>query len=332
MPGPFNLPNSFLTTFLKSQFADLPYPTHSFASQTIVVTGANTGLGLEAARHFVRLGAAKVILGCRSLDKGFDAKKDIKHSYQVSECIIEVWEVDLESYASVKAFCLKVGELERVDVVLENAGVATPKFELCEGMEKTITVNVVSTFLMALLVLPKLRESAVKYGTVPRLTIVASDAHEQANFKDQSAPNIFEALKSDKHQPDRYNISKLLEILTVRGLAPAMTASGKPKVVLNTLTPGFCHSELMRHATLPLKVMGGIGKKLIGRTSEVGSRTLVAAACAGDETHGTYMMDCQVGEVSAWVRSDKGKETQDRVYNELLGVLEGIEPGITKNI
>ena len=64
----------------------------------------------------------------------------------------------------------------------------------------------------------------------------------------------------------------------------------------------------------------------------MGSRTLVAAACAGEESHGMYMTDCQVGEVSPWARSEKGREAQRRVYEELMGVLEGIEPGVTKNI
>ena len=139
-------------------------------------------------------------------------------------------------------------------------------------------------------------------------------------------------MKSDKYQADRYNVSKLLEILTIRSLAPAMTASHKPTVILNTLTPGFCHSELMRHAVFPLNFLGWIGKKLIGRTTEMGSRTLVAAACAGEESHGQYMTDCNVGEVSSWVRSEKGRVAQKRVYEELMSVLDGIEPGITKNI
>lgn len=64
----------------------------------------------------------------------------------------------------------------------------------------------------------------------------------------------------------------------------------------------------------------------------MGSRTLVAAACAGEESHGQYMTDCKVGEVSPWVTSEKGKVTQERVYEQLMGVLDGIEPGIRKNI
>jgi retinol dehydrogenase-12 len=121
-----------------------------------------------------------VILGCRSFDKGFNAKKDIiEHSFAGDEGVVEVWQVDLSSYESVKDFCKKVETLDRVDAVVENAGVATPTFEVCEGMEKTATVNVISTFLMAVLILPKLRESAERFNMVPRLTIVASDAHEQ---------------------------------------------------------------------------------------------------------------------------------------------------------
>jgi retinol dehydrogenase-12 len=111
-----------------------------------------------------------------------------------------------------------------------------------------------------------------------------------------------------------------------------MTRSGKPKVILNTLTPGFCHSELMRDAQFPLNFFGWIGKKLIGRTTEVGSRTLVEAARARDETHGVYMTDCKVGQVSKWVKSENGVKMQERVYEELMGLLEGIEPGISMNI
>lgn len=87
--------------------------------------------------------------------------------------------MDLGSYESVRQFCARVEKLERLDVVVENAGLATPTYEELEGMESTITVNVISTFLMALLLLPKLQADALKYNFVPHLTIVASDAHNQ---------------------------------------------------------------------------------------------------------------------------------------------------------
>jgi retinol dehydrogenase-12 len=85
----------------------------------------------------------------------------------------------MSSYKSVKAFCARAEKEERIDVVVENAGIAVPKYEEVEGTESTIAVNVIATFLMALLMVPILRRSAEKYQMVPRLVIVASDAHEQ---------------------------------------------------------------------------------------------------------------------------------------------------------
>jgi retinol dehydrogenase 12 len=143
----------------------------------VIVTGANCGLGLEAARHFVRLNASKVILGCRSVQKGEIAKTEIEKT-TCRQGVVEVWQVDLTSFASVREFCARAQALDRLDFIIENAGIATGKFEQYEGFESTITVNVISTFLMALMLLPKLRESAVKFNIMPRLTIVSSDAHQ----------------------------------------------------------------------------------------------------------------------------------------------------------
>lgn len=142
------------------------------------MTGANVGLGLEAARHFARLGAAKVILACRDTEKGERAKADIERSTERSGTV-EVWPLDLCSFESVKQFCRRADQLPRLDVVVENAAVAMvgPQGALAEGFESTITVNVVSTFLMALLLLPTLRRTATRFNVQPNLVIVSSDAH-----------------------------------------------------------------------------------------------------------------------------------------------------------
>lgn len=88
----------------------------------------------------------------------------------------------------------------------------------------------------------------------------------------------------------------------------------------------------MRDAPFPLNVLAPIGKFFLARTTEVGSRTLVAAASAGEDTHGMYLQDCRIKEPSRWVRSEQGKAAQPRVYKELLSILEEIEPGVTNNI
>lgn len=156
----------------------LPYPTTDYTAKTCIVTGANVGLGKEAARHFCRLGAAKVILACRNVEKGREAQNDINASTR-RQGVVDVWELDLASFQSVKEFCHRANtELERVDIVMENAGVAIGTYvEVDGGFESSIGINVVSTFLMAFLLLPKLRKTAMRFNVEPRLVIVSSDAH-----------------------------------------------------------------------------------------------------------------------------------------------------------
>ena len=171
-----NRPLSFSYNFLRGQFVPLPVPTADFSGKVVIVTGANSGLGLEAARHFVRLGAAKVILGCRSAEKAEAAKADIEASTGQRD-VVEVWPLDMGSFDSVRDFCRRADALERLDVVAENAAVATGEFEEMEGFESSITVNVISTFLMALLLLPVLRRTASRHNVQTRLSVISSDAH-----------------------------------------------------------------------------------------------------------------------------------------------------------
>lgn len=168
---------SFLPKFLYSQFlVTPPKPTQDCTGRTVIITGANVGLGKEAARHIVQLNVKKLIIACRSLEKGEAAKQDIEASTG-RKGVIEVWQLDLSSYESVKDFAKRAQSLERVDTLLENAGVATGVFQEVGDNEQTITVNVVSTFLLALLMLPKLQETSIKFNVKPTLTIVSSEVH-----------------------------------------------------------------------------------------------------------------------------------------------------------
>ncbi|KAK9250739.1 hypothetical protein V1507DRAFT_338312 [Lipomyces tetrasporus] len=75
------------------------------------------------------------------------------------------WELDLAFYASVKAFAECVSKLPRIDVFLENAGIAKVNFSLADGHERTITVNVISISMLGLLLLPKLKVTANEIPT-----------------------------------------------------------------------------------------------------------------------------------------------------------------------
>lgn len=301
-------PSSFLYSQL---FTKLPYPTRSYSGETIIVTGSNTGLGLEAARHFTRLGAAKVILAVRTLSRGEAAKESIEHSTD-RKGVVEVWHLDLGSYESVKGFAKKADGLDRLDAVVENAGIATTEWSVMEDNESTITTNVVSTFLLGLLLLPKLRESGRKFNFTPHLAVVCSEVHAWSPFNERKSESIFDALNdketanmADRYLPTsslsyfdqvntlirrRYQVSKLLEVFPCRELATRTKQSGKSDVIINYLNPGLCHSELARGSPWWLHVM----KFFLARTTEHGSRSLVNAVEGGEGTHGQYLSDCEV--------------------------------------
>lgn len=141
---------------------------------TYIVTGANTGIGFEAAKHLVELGAAKVILGVRNTSAGEMAKTEIEAATGTSN-VAEVWALDLTSYDSVKAFAKKAAtELDRIDALIENAGVASYQRVMAEGHLIDVTVNVLSTLLLGILLLPKMSESAQRFGILPHLVVVTS--------------------------------------------------------------------------------------------------------------------------------------------------------------
>ncbi|KAK5740398.1 hypothetical protein LTR17_004661 [Elasticomyces elasticus] len=173
-------------------FGQTHLPTVDLSGKTFVITGGNTGLGLDAAKHLsvsyrcfsntganhlprARLKASTLILGCRSIQKGEAARSAILSE---TRCAIEVWEVDLDHYDSVIAFSRRVrSQLSRLEGFIANAGIELTKFELSEGLERTLTINLVSTYLLAIAILPKLQDTAIANTVDTRLTIVGSIIH-----------------------------------------------------------------------------------------------------------------------------------------------------------
>ncbi|KAF9737359.1 hypothetical protein PMIN03_010995 [Paraphaeosphaeria minitans] len=321
-------------TLLWSQWCFTPpYPATQWTGKTVIVTGANIGLGREAAHHFARLGAEKVIIAARNLDAAQKAKAYIEASTKCSPSVIECWPLNLCSYDSVKAFASRCNILPRLDCVLENAGVSKYRFYKTDGAldELQITTNVVSTFLLAFLLLPKLKETALQYDTQPHLTIVTSELHHQTTIPERKAlrrgvhDSLLDALNDPRtsSRSGRYPTSKLLQVLLLRELSS--TLGQDYPVVLNCVNPGFCHSALTRDFA-PIAYIGKIAMR--ARSTEVGSRTLVHAASAGRESFGEYLSNCQVAPVGNFVRTSEGKGVQEMVWREVLGRLEEIEPGI----
>lgn len=98
------------------------------------------------------------------------------------------------------------------------------------------------------------------------------------------------------------------------------------------MDPGWCYSEVMREWSGLKLAMFKIFRAIFARSTEVGSRTILANAEAGEESHGQYYDNCSLGRLSGFVLSDEGAATQKKVWVQLAEILEKIEPGILGNI
>ncbi|EGX44924.1 hypothetical protein AOL_s00173g25 [Orbilia oligospora ATCC 24927] len=321
--------------FIKEQRLNLIVPSASLDGKTVLITGANTGVGLEAARHCVRLNAAHVIIAVRTLSKGEAAKEEILKSQPESKTTISLYSVDYSSFASVKAFADKIiAEIPKLDIAILNAGINTMDWKVtADGWEQVLQVNVLSTAYLSLLLVPKIRESYNNASTLlPALVIVTSDTHYWASFKQRRMAGeelgILKAMNNQKEtggSMDKYMISKLLEIYFVRELSKWVDRNYKGEVVITGVNPGLCHSELIRETGL-VKLVGDTFKWIFARTAEEGSRNYLWAATAGREAHGQYVSSCEVQRAADTVTSEEGQKLGAKVYQEIgqvLGELDG---------
>lgn len=299
-------------SYLQSQLlTKLPVPTHKFTSQTIIVTGSNTGIGLEAARYFVSLGASKVILAVRDTSKGQAALESIQHSTACPNGVLEVWELDLLSYDSVEKFAKRAQSLDRLDILVANAGVYFTRFTKVGDDEATIVVNVISHMLLAMLLLPKMRQSATQTGTGKGvITFTGSFTHYMTEFEERKVAlegkgKIFDVLADEKRAKmgERYYISKLIQLLVMREFARQLRRSesegvgggSKGRIITSAVNPGFVATDILRNRGYLSQLGLVVLRKLMARTTEEGARTVVHGAIGEEETHGAYLDDCRVG-------------------------------------
>ncbi|KAI0850280.1 putative short-chain dehydrogenase/reductase family protein [Daldinia vernicosa] len=324
--------------FVSEQRQKLPVlaTTETCAGKTYIVTGSNTGLGLEAAKHLVRVRAKKVIIAVRNLKAGEAAKAEIESATN-NRGIAEVWHLDLASFESVKDFAKMATEkLDRIDGLIENASIALDKFALAEGYESTVTINILSTFLLAILLIPKMTETAKRFNIQPHLTIVTSEAGFAAkeafdSVKDNLMTKLNDPKTSDMNQ--RYALSKLLQYFAGHHLATLLPVS-KTGVILNLVNPGLCRTALSRHVRFLWRLQIVTVAYLLGRTVEMGSRTLLHAVVAGEESHGCYVSACEVREhqVPSWVNSEDGRKQGKLIWDEISRVLETVSPGCLSEV
>ncbi|KAL5374117.1 hypothetical protein DPSP01_012178 [Paraphaeosphaeria sporulosa] len=300
-------------------------PALSLSGKTALITGANSGLGLEAARELVSRRLSRLIIAVRDPSKGETAKKELLSLETSPTCEIEVWPLDHDSYESIAGFGKRTEKLERLDYALLNAGVKMMSYEKSAlGHETNVQINHLGTSAVSLAVLPALNKTSKKFNTSTRLTIVSSEGHFWIPFKERTASNILMHMDDPKTfgtQQQRYYTSKLLNVLWTRELASKISPE---EVVVNTVNPGFCYSGLHRHSASFINVF----LWLFAWTPEQGGSCLTDALVRQGGSHGAYVSEQRLTAPSPFVLSPEGATVQKKIWSETIALLKQEAPAI----
>jgi len=272
--------------------------------RTFVITGSNSGIGLEAARALGAAGA-HVVVACRDTAKGEHAVAELDGDFDVRR-------LDLAELASVRAF---VDALDGdVDVLINNAGVmAVPRTTTADGFELQLGTNHLGHFALTGLLLGRLRD---------RVVTISSGAHRfgRMNFGD---------LMSERHYQRwmAYGQSKLANLLFMQELQRRLTVSGSP---LRSVAahPGYAATNLQFHTQSIQDQLMGLGNKLFAQSAQMGALPTLYAATE-DIPGGAYVGPDGLAEqrghphlvgMSGAARSEDSARTLWERSEELTGV------------
>ncbi|KAH8671616.1 hypothetical protein BX600DRAFT_480579 [Xylariales sp. PMI_506] len=318
--GPSAHSNS--TAFIKSHFftkmRQAPSNTN-LTGQVAIITGASSGLGLHAAQHFLSLKLSHLILAVRSLEKGEAFAEKLRIDYPAAT--IDVFYLEMSSYESIQAFCRRIdSDLPRLDFTILNAAISTLEFAKCEttGHERTIQVNYLSTFLLAILMLPISKKLAPR-DKPGRLTIVSSGTTGWVQVPSRDKRPFLESLDDIDawDAGDRYSVSKALGHLFFTRMINYLNADD---VVVNMVEPGFTKgTELFRNLSRIQAVFFGMIQALTARKVVDAAWTYVdAAVVQGKESHGCFCEDWEIHPFTKLVYLPEGQPLMDTLWEETL--------------
>ena len=270
-----------------------------------VVTGATSGIGKAAATALARLGATVVLVG-RDRGRTEAAAAEIG-SVCASPPRAEI--ADLSSLEQVRGLAGRLAGLERIDVLVNNAGLVLGERRVTvDGFEYVFALNHLAPFLLTSLLLPNLAASAPA-----RVVTVTSDAHSAARL-DLSDPHLEHGWDSWRS----YANSKLANILFTRELARRLDGTG---VTANCAHPGVVRTGFGREAR-PLLRLGVTIARPFMASPERGADTIVYLASSpdvADETGGYYVKR-QRREPSAAARDDAAARKLWEISEKMTGL------------
>lgn len=275
--------------------------------RTCMITGATSGIGRETAMALARMGATLVLV-CRDARRGEETAAEI--AARTGNRKASVMLADLASQGAIRKLAADYLASGRpLHVLINNAGLVELKRTLTvDGLEETFAVNHLAYFLLANLLLERLRQSAPA-----RIVNVASDAHRfgRLDLDDLQSAKSYRAMRV-------YGGSKLANILFTVELARRIEGTG---VTANCLHPGAVATRLGHNNGTFARVVTRLLAPFF-RSSESGAATSVylASSPAVEGVSGKYFVDCRERRPSAAARDRATAERLWRLSAELTGL------------
>jgi NAD(P)-dependent dehydrogenase (short-subunit alcohol dehydrogenase family) len=306
-----------------TNFTDKDVPDQT--GKTFFITGANTGIGFEAAKVIAGKGG-RVLLGCRNPEKGKDAVSRIADDHPDAD--IALIDIDLADLGSVRKAAEVVAGEPRLDVLVNNAGVMwNPKTITKDGFESQFGINHLGHFALTGVLLPALEATPES-----RIVTVSSTGHrfgiQDIHWNDINADDGY-------HPRRRYYASKLANLLFTYELDRRLRAKGSSTIAV-AVHPGGSDTELGRYVTgvfgLLTRVMTPLMRPFMNTAAQGAWPTELAATAPGIEG-GQYFGPSGRGEMSGPARqvdsSDASKDlAKARRLWDLSIKMTGVDPGI----
>ncbi|KAG2341101.1 NAD(P)-binding protein [Suillus weaverae] len=331
-----------LWSFFSEQGRYLPLPRESVDGKTVVIAGANVGLGLEASVHIANKRPSLLIATCRDAVKCDQTLEILRERCtRTQPASLDSWPLELSYFDSVRSFVDRFDAEgpQRLNILLANAGTFRPVYTRTQDdLEVMLQVNYLSIALLSILLLPHLLRSAT-CDDPSRLVLVSSLGHylvEPMLTGSRNWDHVLGAISAENFGvsgASRYNLSKMLQVAFVRELASRLPSP--TPLVITAVDPGLCHSSLQRELEkycLLRIVLAFVKWLLCARTSEMGSRNLVYAALAtnAQDLHGKYMSSCEVVEECDYLLSAEGKVFSERLWWETIEMLSKVDDRVSQ--
>ncbi|EPS35682.1 hypothetical protein H072_10846 [Dactylellina haptotyla CBS 200.50] len=316
------LTSNYWRRFWRSQHTSPPqFPKDlDLTGKVAIVTGSNTGLGLESSRQFLSHKLSRLIMAVRSTDKGETAANTLRNAHP--NATIEVWPLDMNSYSSIQSFVGRAeSQLARLDIAILNAGCNKLQFDAnsSTGHEETYQVNYLSTFLLATLLLPALKLKSPP-GSPGRITIISSALANIAKLPEHKDIPLLKALDDPKtFGQGTYGTSKLLGHLWLWKFVDSDYVKSD-EVVLNLIEPGFLKgTDFNRNLPGAMAVALKLFQALVARAvTDAGTTVIDASSVKGKEAHGCYLADWEIRPFPPFLYTQEGRDAADKLWVETM--------------